>query len=111
MTDPLLKRLEYLSSGDQAFQLELIQLFLEESEKNLAEVEQHMTAGDLTKAAQATHAIKGAALNVGAKSLSQTSASLETLLEQGGNDHHLLQELLATFQRVKEKLEAHLKTL
>lgn len=111
MSDPLLERLAYLAGDDASFQKELIALFLSESQKNIQKLQDDIKASDHAQAARAAHAIKGASLNVGARTLSVISENLEMNLEQGKVDQERVAALTKEFTEIEAKLQAYLKTL
>lgn len=72
---------------------ELLNLFIEESEPKLANLQAALQAGDRVQAARDAHAIAGSSANLGALRLSKSARALELSLDTA-NSGELL-ELLA----------------
>jgi len=80
ITDNLLfdrDRLHQISHGDEEFQLELLQIFVEDTQDYLEELKLGLSANDVLKVARQAHTIKGASGNMGVISMEEVAAELE----------------------------------
>jgi len=111
MIEPVIKRLDELSGGDKSFQIELIQIFLAESEKNFLEIKNHLTKSDYSQAARSVHAVKGAALNIGSNHFGTLLENLERQFANGDQAAELYAECTTTFAVFQEQLTDYLTTL
>ena len=100
--------LRALNPDDPSFLRELIQIYLDDSPKQIAEVEAALAAGDAPKLTRAAHSLKGSSANFGASPLRAIAEQVEHL----GRASNLaavperLPELKAEYDRVKAALEA-----
>ena len=78
-----LEQLEQLAGGDKAFEKELLQLFVGDTENSLMQLETAINAEDPAAVQSLAHYIKGASANVGAVGLSRAAAQLEALAKTG----------------------------
>ncbi|MEM9264030.1 MAG: Hpt domain-containing protein [Cyanobacteria bacterium P01_F01_bin.13] len=76
-------QLEQLAGGDKAFEKELLQLFVRDTENSLIQLETAITAENPSAVKELAHYIKGASANVGAEALSRVAAQLESLAKAG----------------------------
>ncbi len=77
-----LRALDADNSG--TFLVEIIGIFLEDTPQRIAELEQSLAAGDVTKFARAAHSIKGSSSNLGAVALRGVAESLEQQTRKHG---------------------------
>jgi len=103
------------SGGDEAVDLisEILELFREESEANLAALESRRKAGDLSELGRAAHALAGSSANIGAARLWQSAKSLEQSAKEGSLPSaeeiealkSLYEESIKAFHRIRSELE------
>ena len=77
------EQLEHLAGGDKAFEKELLQLFVRDTENTLAQLEAAVSSENQTAVQSLAHYIKGASANVGAVGMSRAAAQLEKLAKTG----------------------------
>ncbi|MEO0350315.1 MAG: Hpt domain-containing protein [Cyanobacteria bacterium P01_A01_bin.15] len=77
------EQLAQLSGGDKAFEQELLQMFLADTENSLSQLAGAIATGNQTDIQELAHYIKGASANVGAVALSREAAGLERLAKKG----------------------------
>jgi HPt (histidine-containing phosphotransfer) domain-containing protein len=94
--------------GDQEFLDELIDSFLDDSPRQLAAMQQALSAGNAEDLRRAAHSLKSNSANFGAQTLSQMCRELEELGRNGALDSAAgrVAMILAEYQRVKNALEA-----
>jgi CheY-like chemotaxis protein len=97
--------------GDQELLIELIALFIEDCDSQVARLPQVAADADPEKIRRVAHYLKGVSANVGAVTLARTCAQLEELAENGGADEHqildLAAQIRAEYGRVRLALEPH----
>jgi HPt (histidine-containing phosphotransfer) domain-containing protein len=73
----------------------LLDLFLVELEERPTKIRNHLLAGQLDRAKGEAHALKGAALSIGARTLGEAASAFEQLTDvlHTGVNEHLLGEL------------------
>ena len=100
--------LRALNPDDVSFLRELIQIYLDDSPKQIAEIEQSLAQGDAPRLTRAAHSLKGSSANFGASRLRAVSEQIETLGRQGllRDVPAQLPELKAGFEQVRADLEA-----
>lgn len=73
-----IENLRALNPGDNdEFLREIAGIFLEDTPQRIAELDQSLAVGDLTKFARAAHSIKGSSSNLGAMALRAAAEKLE----------------------------------
>ncbi len=77
------EQLEQLAGGDKAFEKELLQMFVGDTENSLQQLAAAISTGDQTAVQELAHYIKGASANVGATGMSRAAAQLETMAKDG----------------------------
>lgn len=104
-----LAALRALNPDDPAFLRELIDVFLADSPRSLAELEQALAAGDAAQLARAAHTLKGSASNFGADDFAAGAAAMEKLGRLGAiaEAAAALPALRAEYDRVAGALRAH----
>lgn len=78
-----LEHLHLLSEGDLAFEQELLQTYLADTQMHLAAAKMALKARETTVLRQEAHHLKGASGNVGASLIQSLAAQLEHLAQQG----------------------------
>jgi len=80
-----IKALADLNPDDNGeFLKEIIAIFLEDTPQRLAELEDCVSKGDVTRYIRAAHSIKGSSANMGAMVLRQTAEELEHKAKNNG---------------------------
>jgi HPt (histidine-containing phosphotransfer) domain-containing protein len=102
--------LRALNPGDVSFLRELIQIYLDDSPKQIADIEQSLAQGDAPRLTRAAHSLKGSSANFGAGQLRALCEQIEQLGRSAalGGIPARLPELKAEYGRVKAALEGHL---
>jgi HPt (histidine-containing phosphotransfer) domain-containing protein len=102
--------LRALNPDDVSFLRELIQIYLDDSPKQIAEIEQSLAQGDAPRLTRAAHSLKGSSANFGAGQLRALCEKIEYLGRSAalGEIPARLPELKAEYDRVKAALEAQL---
>jgi HPt (histidine-containing phosphotransfer) domain-containing protein len=100
--------LRALNPGDDSFFRDLVQIYLDDSPKRIAEIDQSLAQGDAHRLTLAAHSLKGSSANFGADQLRSVSERIEQLGRQGslGGVPAHLPALKDEFARVKAALEA-----
>lgn len=98
--------IEYLneiSEGDQEFELELLQIYIEDTEIHLVAATKAIAAHDLYTLEREAHHMKGASGNVGALSVQNLAAQLEQQARDKllDNANSIIEELENCLQQVK----------
>jgi histidine phosphotransfer protein HptB len=99
--------LRALNPGDQdEFLREITAIFLEDTPHRIAELEQSLVAGDVSKFTRAAHSIKGSSSNLGAMALRAVAEKLEHEGRTVGlaNVSGLITQLKAEFGRAQVAL-------
>lgn len=105
-----IENLRALNPGDNdEFLREIIGIFLEDTPQRLAELDQSLATGDLTKFARAAHSIKGSSSNLGAMALRAAAEKLENRARSEGLTD--LAALVGTVRAEFERADAALKAL
>lgn len=103
-----LRALQELNPGDDSFLRDLIQIYLEDTPRRLAEIDDGLGRGDGRQLAIAAHSLKGSTANFGAESFRRQCEKIEQLGRAGALDdvRPLLPALREEFGRVRAELEA-----
>ncbi len=102
-----IENLRALNPGDNdEFLREIVAIYLEDTPQRLAELDQSLAAGDVSKFTRAAHSIKGSSANLGA---STVRAAAEKLEHQSGKQGladvaGLMAEVKAEFARAHAEL-------
>lgn len=75
-------QLHQLAGGDTAFEKELLEMFLNDAENSLQQLETALASNSVEAVEELAHYLKGASANVGAVALSQAAAQLERQAKQ-----------------------------
>ena len=98
-------RLDQISRGDKEMQREFLQIFIEEAEANLEQLESALSVNDIVKATRHAHALKGSSGNVGVPSMQAVAAQLERQARSSESLEgaaELVAQLKQTLDAVKE---------
>ena len=108
-----LSRISRTTGGDLDVELELLRIFLEQTDEKLRSVETALSAKDYGQIREDAHSIKGASANVGADRLRELAASLEGRMKNGEHTQAeaMVSEVIAEFARVRAYLEEHRKRM
>lgn len=81
-------------------------IFLERTQASLVEFHNAMKTGDIGKAKQLAHALKGSSATIGANTLSSTAAEIDHALKESNIDlaRYLLPKLTLHFSEIEESL-------
>ncbi len=90
------------------FLREIAGIFLDDTPQRLAELDQSLAAGDVSKFTRAAHSIKGSSSNLGASALRAVAEDLENRAhaEGLGDVRDLVAQLKAEFTRTQAALAA-----
>jgi HPt (histidine-containing phosphotransfer) domain-containing protein len=97
--------------GDE-FLREIVAIFVSDTPKRLAELDECLTSGDAVKFVRAAHSIKGSSSNLGATALRHAADVLEQHAKQAGlvNLGPMLTEVRSEFTRAERELARLVKT-
>ena len=107
-----IETLRSLSPDDNdEFLKEVTGIFLDDTPKRIAELDESLAAGDLPKFTRAAHSIKGSAANLGAVALSAAAGKIEHHARTAGlaDTTGLIDEVKAEFTRANAELTRILK--
>ncbi len=107
-----LQRLNDITDGDTAFEQELIESFLGDTERHISELESAVREKDGEKLRSHAHSIKGSGSNAGAKGLEEVATRLEQTREpvEPVRAEELLRDLKVEFEKVREYLLLHIES-
>ncbi|MBD1999833.1 response regulator [Leptolyngbya sp. FACHB-541] len=102
------KHLHQISDGNREFELELLQIFVEDSQIHLETLKGAIANQDLWQAEQAAHHIKGASANVGAKIMQAAAEHLEQQARQKQlqTPERFLAEIELSLDKIRAFVEA-----
>jgi hypothetical protein len=105
------EQLHDLSGHDPDFERELLQLFLQDSQQQLVQLELAWAESSLNRIRPIAHHIKGAGANVGANAIAQWARQIETAArdQQPVEIQTALKELRSSIEQLKTYLESHLE--
>lgn len=95
--------LHQMSDNSYEFELELLTIFVEDTQVHLRAVETAIAKGDFWEIEQAAHHIKGASANVGAKTMQAAAAQIEQQARQQKSDGSI--QLLAEIEQALAQIE------
>jgi CheY-like chemotaxis protein/HPt (histidine-containing phosphotransfer) domain-containing protein len=106
-------RFEALTTGDNQFARELIELYLSSSMQLLVELRDGCIAGDRTLLRKSAHKLKGASANISADRLAELSKTLEITAEQDapGQVLQLLDAIEQAMIHTREAMQQYLVAL
>ena len=78
-----LSRLQETSEGDLEFEKELIEMYLEDAEKHVRNIENNYSDLDTRALRQIAHTLKGSSANIGASRIQRTTIEIENALQEG----------------------------
>ncbi len=102
-----------VADGDRAFERELIETFLSDSEEQFRCLETALREGDAEEIRSRSHSLKGSCANAGAGAMRDLACRMERI--GAGGDLQEAQEVFSrlkhVFEQSRETLEAHLRAL
>jgi PAS domain S-box-containing protein len=104
------QQLHQLSEGSKEFELELLQMFVEDTQARLEALKLAIAAADFLQVEQQAHHLKGASANIGAKTMYPSTAMLEQKArtqDLTGSDE-LLADIIASHERIQAFLSKQL---
>jgi HPt (histidine-containing phosphotransfer) domain-containing protein len=107
-----IENLRALTPGDDdAFLREIVSIFLEDTPKRIAELEQSLAENDPPRFTRAAHSVKGSSSNLGAMALRSVAERLEQQSKQSGltGVEPILAELKGDFARAAAELRQIVK--
>ena len=72
-----ISRIRETSDGDTEFELELIEMYLDDAQSHVDRLEAAVDAGDIAAIKQGSHTLKGSSANIGAIRMQEASFELE----------------------------------
>jgi HPt (histidine-containing phosphotransfer) domain-containing protein len=102
-----IENLRALNPGDEdAFLREIVNIFLEDTPQRIAELDESLNEGDVTRFARAAHSIKGSSANLGAEALRAAAEKLEHHARTVGitDVTPLVQQIRVEFARTQVEL-------
>ncbi len=107
-----IQRLNDITDGDLEFEQELIESFLADTERHVADLESAVQGDDGEEVRLQAHAIKGSSANAGAKRLEEIAVRLEEIRvgKEPERAQALLDDLRSEFERVREYLQDHMES-
>ena len=104
-------RLEDMVGGDEAFILELLQLFLESTGGDVQALADASKTQEYSHVAHRAHTIKGASGNIGADKLMSVAGRLEqhAKTEQGRVLDPMIAEVVATYDQTVHAIQARIQ--
>lgn len=92
---------------DDSFLKEVIDIYLSDTPKRLAEIKECLASGDAQRLNRAAHSIKGSSSNLGAKKVIDLAKSIEEKSKESlDNLEEDIAQLESSFVEVKAALEA-----
>ncbi len=106
------QRLNDITDGDLAFEQELIESFLADTERHVTDLESAVRQEDGEALKLQAHAIKGTSANAGARRLEEIAARLEesAAIKDPERARELLEDLRSEFERVRDYLQDHVES-
>ena len=100
------ERMREISMGDEAFLRELIDLFLEDTPRQIEALRQAVASQNIVGVHQGAHRLKGAGRNLGAQPFSEVCRQIETLGRKGdlAAASALMPNLESEFSRLQDFL-------
>jgi len=107
-----IQRLNDITDGDREFERELIEAFLADTERHVADLESAVREEDGEALKIQAHAIKGSSANAGARRLEEIAVRLEEIRVEKESERarELIEDLRSEFERVREYLLDHMES-
>jgi PAS domain S-box-containing protein len=107
-----LRRIQAIADGDRAFEAELIEAYLSNTEEQLKAIESAVHEGDGETLKGRAHSIKGASASAGARGMQEIARRFEQIGVEDGPEPalHLLAEIRSEFEQVRRFFKAYLES-
>ena len=108
-----LTRIQETSDGDLEFEVELINMYLDDAEQHLGDIKQAMDSKDAKALRHAAHTLKGASANIGAVGMQQIALEIESAGSEAKLDNlgELWTQLQANMAQTRAFYENYLSTI
>ncbi len=102
------QQLRQLAGEDSAFEVELLEMFLQDAQSSLRELELAIASSSIKAIEEIAHSLRGASANVGAIALALSASQLETIARSGqiAEAHSLLKQIQAHCQRIQAHVQS-----
>ena len=106
------QRLNDITDGDLAFERELIESFLADTEQHVTDLESAVREKNGEALKLQAHSIKGSSANAGARRLEELAVQLEGIRVEKESERarELLENLRSEFERVRDYLQDHMES-
>lgn len=110
------QQLRQLAGEDTDFEAELIEMFLQDAERSLRDLERAIAHRNLQAVEDIAHSLRGASANVGASALALVASQLEQIARNGQltggltDTHSEMQGLLQRIYAHCQRIRIHLQT-
>ncbi|MCF4966563.1 GAF domain-containing protein [Nostoc sp. CMAA1605] len=98
------QQLQQISENDHDFSMNLLQLFVEDTESRLELIKLAITTNDFHQLAQQAHHIKGASANVGATTMYAAVDQIEQLAQK--QEHRGITELILEIEEIFHRIQS-----
>ncbi len=103
------QQLRQLAGEDTDFEAELLEMFLQDAERSLRELERAIASRSLQAIEDIAHSLRGASANVGASALALAASQLEQMARSGKLvNPSAAQGLLQQIQKHCQRIRIHL---
>ena len=104
-----IQRVQAIADGDLAFEQDLIESYVSQTEQHLKALESSVHEGDGKEVERWAHTIKGSSANAGAKGMQEIAGRIEQVRtgEDPAQGLELLSELRSEFERVRRYFKAY----
>ena len=103
------QQLRQLAGEDTDFEVELLEMFLQDAEHSVGELERAIASRSLQSIEDIAHSLHGASANVGASALALAASQLEQMARSGKLTNPLAaQDLLQQIQTHCQRIRIHL---
>jgi CheY-like chemotaxis protein len=107
-----IQRIQAIADGDLAFEQDLIESYVSQTEQHLKALESSVHEGNEEEVEHWAHTIKGSSANAGAKGMQEIAHRIEQFRtgEDPAQGLELLSELRSEFERVRRYFKAYLQS-
>lgn len=108
-----LSRIQETSDGDIEFELELIEMYLDDAKEHVTGIQTANDAQDALKLKQVAHTLKGASANIGAVAVQGVAFKVEKSASEGDLSEMgtFIQELNKAFDETKTFYDAYVESV
>ena len=96
-------RIQETSDGDSEFEIELIEMYLEDAKEHLDNIAGQVESGALEALKRTAHTLKGSSANIGAIQMQQVSLQIEGAVDEKNMD--LISSLKPSLQQAYQETE------